>query len=89
MFLTFKCHVYIKKCFLGILITAVNSQGDVKWIRGAPGRERGTGGRGMKDECGVTGFIVAGNRNVMGTTATFASLSYYVSAADLFVPVLT
>lgn len=40
MFLTFKCHVYIKKCFPGILITLVNSQGDVKWLHGAcDGRE--------------------------------------------------
>lgn len=42
--LTFKCHVYIKKCFRGILITLVNSRGDVKWIRGAPGGRRGTEG---------------------------------------------
>ena len=41
VFLTFKCHVYIKECFLGILITIVNSPGDGSSVllanRGAKG----------------------------------------------------
>lgn len=48
MFLTFKCHVYIKKCFIGILITLVNSHREVKWIHDAC--EMGKGQRGEADK---------------------------------------
>ena len=50
VFLTFKCHVYIKKCFLGILITIVNSQGDVKWIHGALGWREGQKEEAVRDK---------------------------------------